>query len=206
MGARDDLLAIPDEVLRNGTIAEAVLCWMDFATGPKRWWAGFGDLTHAGYDWQGTGDVITISDLTTDYQMSADPVTITAAATPEMLTLARNSKAAVTGRQIIIYSQLFATQRVDALAWGGAAPLEPVGPWQPLGTPLPLFTGTMGPMTYEADGPDQRRITLQCEGLWARRNAPPRGLLTDRDQQARHSGDKGLERVGIYTNYETRWI
>lgn len=195
MGARDDLLAIPDEVLRNGTLAEAVLCWMDFATGAKRWWAGFGDLTHAGYDWQGTGDLITISDLTTDYQMSAEPVTLTVAATTEMLSLARNSKAAVTGRQIIIYSQLFATTTY-----------ETAGPWQPLGTPFPLFTGTMGPMTYEANGPDERRITLQCEGLWARRNAPPRGLWTDRDQQARYPGDKGAERMPVYTNYETRWI
>ena len=39
MTARADLLAITDERLRNGDIAEAVLCWMDFGSGAKRWWA-----------------------------------------------------------------------------------------------------------------------------------------------------------------------
>lgn len=195
MGARDDLLAIPDELLRNGSIAEAVLVFMDFATGAKRWWAGFGDLVHAGHTWQGTGDVIGISDLTTDYQMSADPVTFSLAATPEMIALCADAKASVTGRAVIIYSQLFATTQIDATS-----------AWQPQASPMALFTGTMGPMTYAAQGPSNLQISLQCEGLWARRNAPPRGLLTDRDQQARHPDDKGLERVALYTNYEVRWI
>lgn len=195
MGARDDLLAIPDALLRGGEIAEAALCWMDFGTGAKRWWAGFGDLDHAGHVWQGTGDVISISDLTTDYQMSASPVTFSFAATAEMMALVQAATTAVRGRQVIVYSQLFAV-----LPEGGAQP------WQPIGSPLALFSGTMGPMTYSAEAVTSRAISLQCEGLWARRNAPPRGLWTDRDQQARHPGDKGFERVALYTNYETRWI
>ncbi len=195
MGAREDLLAIPDELLRDGSIAEAVLVFMDFATGAKRWWAGFGPLTHAGYDWEGVGDLISISDLTADYQMSAVPVTFTLAATPAMMTLCRNAKASVTGRQVIVYSQFFATTQIDA-----------IGPWQALAQPIPHFVGTMGPMTYDADGPTERRIKLQSEGFFARRNAPPRGLWTDRDQQARYALDRGFERVGIYTDYETRWL
>lgn len=195
MTARDDLLAIPDELLRNGSIAEAVLCWMDFATGAKRWWAGFGDLDHAGYRWSGTGDTIGISDLTTDYQMSADPVSFDLAATPEMMALAQANPTAVRGRTVIVYGQLFSTLASAA-----------VSAWQPLGSPFALFSGTMGQMTYAADGASNRKISLQCEGLWVRRNAPPRGLLTDRDQQARYPGDKGCERMPIYTNYEPRWI
>jgi len=195
MTARDDLLAIPDELLRSGAIAEAVLCWMDFATGAKRWWAGFGPLDHAGHIWEGTGDLISISDLTTDYQMSADPVTFSLAATAEMVALAVNAKAAVRGRQVVVYSQLFRT-----------VAHEGNGPWQPLGQPMALFSGTMGPMTRTKEGPANRQLSLQCEGLWARRNAPPRGLLTDRDQQARAPGDKGLERVALYENHEVRWI
>lgn len=206
MGARDDLLAIPDELLRTGKIAEAVLCWMDFATGAKRWWAGFGPLEHAGHIWDGVGDVISISDLSTDYQMSADPVTLSLAATPEMVAAAIASKTAVRGRQIVIYSQLFATVKIDENEWAADQPPAPVGPWQPLGQPMALFSGTMGPMTRTKRGPGDRQLSLQCEGLWARRNAPPRGLLTDRDQQARTPGDKGLERVAMYTNYEVKWI
>lgn len=195
MGAREDLLAIPDELLRNGAIAEAVLVFMDFSTGAKRWWNGFGDLNHAGHLWQGTGDLISISDLTTDYQMSADSISFTFAATAEMQALVRASKTAVKGRDVVVHSQLFLSESSDVS----------IGPWQPKGSPMALFSGFMDPMTYEKKRDTGRQIGMRCEGLWARRNAPPRGLWTDRDQQARHPDDKGLERVGIYTNYEVKW-
>lgn len=196
MGAREDLLAIPDEELRNGSIAEAVLCWMDFGSGAKRWWAGFGQLDHAGHTWLGIGDLFGISDLTTDYAISANAVTFSLTATPEMLALAKASKSQVKGRAVVVYSQLFSTLAQDPA----------VGPWQPKGSPMALFSGVMGPMTREKNGPSDRRLSLQCEGIWTRRGAPPRGLLTDRDQQARHPNDKGLERVAMYTDYKPRWF
>lgn len=196
MGARDDLLAIPDERLRNGDIAEAVLVFMDFGSGARRWWAGFGDLVHAGHTWLGLGDMIAIEGLTTDYQMSADAVTFTLAATPEMMGLVVDARGLVLGRAVQVFSQLF-----DRVPDSAAQQ-----PWQPMGSPMALFTGTMGPMTLSAEGPTERTIALQCEGLWARRNAPPRGLWTDRDQQARHAGDLGFERVAMYTNYTTQWV
>lgn len=208
MGARDDLLAVPDALLRDGSIAEAVLCRMDFGTGTKRWWAGYGNLFHVGELWEGTGDLIEISDLATDYVMSATPVSVSLAATPEMIARVRDARATVTGRAIVIYSQLFATSAPVVISDPEAQliVLQSAGPWQPLGSPLALFTGTMGALGYSADGPRDHRVSLDCEGLWARRNAPPRGVLSDRDQRARHPGDKGLERTPIYTNYETRWI
>lgn len=189
MAARDDLLAIPDALLRAGAVAEAALVLMDFATGAKRWWTGFGDLTHAGYTWQGVGDLIEIGAASTSYQINADPMTFTLAATPEMMALARASTTAVRGRQVIVYTQLFA---------------QATG--QPMGSPIALFSGTMWQLTYTASAATGRQITLQAEGLFARRNAAPRGLWTDRDQQARYPGDRGCERMGIYENYETRWI
>ena len=91
MGVRDDLLAIPDEVLRTGRIGQAALVWMDFAGGAKRWWTGFGDLETAGHTWQGLGDLIGISPIQTSYNLSAKPVTFTLACTPEMLALAINA-------------------------------------------------------------------------------------------------------------------
>lgn len=208
MGARDDLLAIPDALLRDGSIASAVLCQMDFGTGTKRWWAGFGDLQHVGQTWLGTGDLIEIGDLTTDYVMSATPVSISMAATSEMIARVRDQRTNVRERRVVIYDQLFATSAPVVISDPGdpLVTLQTAGPWQPLGSPLAVFTGTMGPLGYSADGPDNHRIKLDCEGLWVRRNAPPRGVLSDRDQKARHPGDKGLERLQIYTNYETRWI
>ena len=108
MTARDDLLAIPDELLRSGRIAEAVLVHMEFAITPKRWWTGFGDLQVAGETWQGLGDLISISEISTAYQVSAEQVTFEVAATPEMLSMALDAKARVRDRPVTIYLQLFA--------------------------------------------------------------------------------------------------
>ena len=195
MSARGDLLAIPDERLRNGEIAEAALVWMDFVGGAKRWWTGFGPLTHAGEDWQGVGDLIDVSDITTSYQLTADPVTFSLAATSEMVVLAKDAARRVRGRGVIVYSQFFEVR-----------PSGFADPWQPIGSPSALFSGTMGQMTYAMDGPSRREIQLQCEGLFVRRNAPPRGLWTHSNQQAISPGDLGLSRVALYNEYETRWL
>ena len=71
MGAREDLLAIPDDVLRRGDIAQAVLVHMDFLDAPQRWWSGFGDLDAGGFRWQGLGDLIGVSEIEAAYQVSA---------------------------------------------------------------------------------------------------------------------------------------
>ena len=48
--------------------------------------------------------------------------------------------------------------------------------------------------------------TIEAEGLFFRRNSPPRGRWTDADQKARYPGDRGLERLPLYANgYETSW-
>lgn len=195
MGARDDLLAIPDADLRAGDVGEAVLVFMDFATGAKRWWTGFGDLDHAGYVWQGTGDVISIGEIAASTNLEADALVFSMAATAEMMALVRSASTAVRGRTVQVFSQLFAVNPHDGLM-----------PWQPMGPPLSLFTGTMEQMTFTALAATQRQITLSCESYFVRRNAPPRGQWSDADQRARHPGDKGLERVPLYENYSVRWI
>jgi hypothetical protein len=195
MGAREDLLAIPDDVLREGRVGEAVLTYMDFGNGAKRWWTGWGDLVVAGHMWQGLGDMIGISDVSNSYSVAADSLTFALAATPEMVALVRQSGDLVRGRAVVVYTQLFAVQPDDGSM-----------PWQPLGGPMALFTGTMENMTFAAQGPSVRQISLQCESVFARRNQPPRGVLTDKDQKARSVGDRGCERVPLYENYETKWI
>lgn len=191
MGAREDLLAIPDEVLRSGEIGQAVLVFMDFRDAPKRWWTGFGDMDVAGHTWQGLGDLISISPIQSTYQVSAEQVTFQVAATQEMLALALAAKTRVRDRAVTIFLQLFAMEGADR--------------GQPIGSPIALYNGTMQRMPWSADGPDNRTISLECEGLFFRRNAAPRGRWTDADQKARHPGDKGFERLPLYQNYETRW-
>ena len=202
MGAREDLLAIPDEVLRNGNIAQAVLVHMDFRDTPKRWWTGFGDLNAGGHTWQGIGDLISISQITSSYKVSAEPATFEVAATPEMLALALAEKERVRGRDVTIYLQLFANVHMSSFTPGGTEIMA----GDPIGSPLTLFSGSMQRMPWKASGPTQRSISIECEGIFLRRNLPPRGRWTDSDQKARYPGDRGLERLPIYAaSYETRW-
>ena len=201
MGARDDLLAIPDEVLRSGQIAQAVLVHMDFQGAPKRWWSGFGDLEVAGQTWQGLGDLISISPISSTYQVSAEQVTFELAATPEMLGLALAAKSRVRERAVTIYLQLFANARMAAFTSGGGELMT----GDPIGSPMALYSGLMMRMPWSASGSTERRIRLECEGLFFRRNAPPRGRWTDSDQKARYPGDRGFERLPLYVQYETGW-
>ena len=194
MGAREDLLAIPDEVLRNGHIGQAVLVHMDFLDAPKRWWTGFGDLEVNGHVWQGIGDLITISPISSSYQVSAEQVTFEVAATPEMLALALAAKARVRDRSVTVYLQLFAMEDAEGVERG-----------QPIGSPMALYSGTMTKMPWAASGPNQRTLRVEAEGMFFRRNAAPRGRWTDSDQKARYPGDRGFERLPLYVNYETRW-
>jgi hypothetical protein len=195
MGVRDDLLAIPDADLRSGNVAAAVLVWMDFATGAKRWWSGFGDLTHAGHTWQGLGDLISISEIGAGFGTDSEGLQFGLAATAEMMALVQAGSTAVRGRQVVVYDQLFLVN-----------PSDGTQPWQPMGAPIALFSGTMQPLTYSAKGATERAIQLTAENVFVRRNAPPQGQLTDADQRARSAADRGLERVDLYQNYQTRWI
>lgn len=202
MGARDDLLAIPDEVLRQGQIGGAALVHMAFKDSPQRWWTGFGDLDAGGHRWKGLGDLINISPIETTYDLSAQPVTFTLAATPELMAKALNAKDQVRDRAVRVYLQLFAVEAQVDVTPGG----QEIQRGQPLGSPLPMFVGTMQRMPWSATGPTQRTLQLEAEGLFYRRNAPPRGRWTDADQKARWPGDKGLSRLPLYVNYEPRWV
>lgn len=196
MGAREDLIAIPDEQLRHGKIGQAALVFMDFRDSPRRWWTGFGDLPHAGHVWQGLGDLISISGIDTNYSVSARKVSFQLAATPEMLALALAAKTRVRERAVSIFEQLFLVESQDADIQFG----------QPLGPMFSLFNGTMLKMPWTAEGAQKRGLTLHCEGLFYRRNQPPRGRWTDADQKARYPGDKGLDRLPLYANgYEAGW-
>ncbi|MER5172670.1 hypothetical protein [Thioclava kandeliae] len=186
--SRADLLAIPDADLREGRVQHAILVHMDFLDAPRRWWTGWGDMEHDGYVWQGTGDLISIAGLESNYSLNANQVTFSMTATPEMVANALEARARVRGRDVTVSLGLFAE--------GAPSPMASFA----------LFAGTMERMPWALEGTTNWTLTLECEGLFARRNAPPRGRWTDADQKARHSGDKGFERLPLYANgYETKW-
>lgn len=199
MSARDELLAIPDELLRTGRIGQAVMVFMDFRDTPRRWWTGFGDLDHAGHRWQGTEDFISISKISTAYNTSARKVTFELSATAEMLANALGAKDRVRDRAVTVSVQLFALD-------GTVASDRGVEFGEPIGAPMALFSGTMQRMPWTITGVMRRTIKLEAEGLFFRRNAAPRGRWSDTDQRMRYPGDRGFERLPLYSNgYETKW-
>lgn len=86
--------------------------------------------------------------------------------------------AAIDGRPCRLYFQYFA-QLEEMFA--------PI--WQPI-----LFrTLTMRRLIYSHTGPQERSVTLVCEGPFPLRSRPLNGRYTDADQRRRGSGDPSLE-------------
>lgn len=186
---------IPDEQLRRGDIACTILCQMDFATNPQRWWLGYGPLTAGGVEYQGTGDVMKISALNITYGMSAGMVRFSIPkASPEMVARCDNQAAEVNNRLCRIYYQLYSTiERGD----GHAGRL--------IGDPIAIFTGRMRDMRSTSSA-DSREIELEAYGRLSRQGRAPYGRWTDADQRARYPGDTGLGLLASLKDRSITWV
>ena len=186
---------IPDEQLRRGDIACTILCQMDFATNPQRWWLGYGELTAGGAEYQGTGDVIQISAMNITYGMSAGMVRFSIPnASPEMVARCDNQAFEVNNRLCRIYYQLFSTiERGDDHAG------------RLIGEPISIFTGRMRDMRSTSTA-DSRSIELEAYGRLSRQGRAPYGRWTDADQRARYPGDTGLGLLAKYKDATVVWI
>ena len=182
--------------LAGRTVAASLLCFMDFKDAPRRWWTGFGSLEAGGYTWQGLGELIQIDGLDQPLGTIAPKATFTLSGIdPTIVTLARNASDRVKGRRATVYIQIFDVTPDDA----------GVEPWTPLEAPYAISSWIMDQMTYSGQGPSQRTITLTAESLWTNRRRPAHGFLTDRDQNKRFPGDRGLEQVVDLVSKSIRW-
>lgn len=189
--------ATVDAYLEGRSVACSLLVRMEFLNADRRWWMGFGDLiTNDGNTWQGVGDLINVDGLDEDRGTAANSMTFTLSGVDaEIVSLARNASDSVKGRRVSVYLQFFDITPNDA----------GVEPWTPLDNPDAIKVGTMEQMRYVADGPSLRQVIVTAEGLWTGRNRPPFALYTDRDQNARFAGDRGLEQVGNLVSKTIRW-
>lgn len=183
-------------VLASRTVAASLLCHMDFRETPRRWWLGFGPLNAGGFVWQGTGEMIAIDGLEQPIGTVAPKTTFKLTGIDAALVLlARQASGRVKDRRCTVYVQFFDITPDDAS----------VPPWSPLDDPFAIWSGTMDRMTYDAQGPALREITLTAESFWTNRRRPAYGLFTDRDQNARYPGDRGLEQVSSLAAKQSRW-
>lgn len=182
--------------LAGREVSAALLCHMDFRLEPKRWWTGFGPLDAGGQTWLGTGELIQIDGLEQPIGTVAPKTTFQLSGIdPSLVTLARQASDRVKDRRCTVYLQFFDLTPDDAS----------VQPWSTLDQPFAVWSGMMDQMSYSAQGPAQRSITLTAESLWTNRRRPAYGLYTDRDQNARFPGDRGLEQVVDLVNKTIRW-
>lgn len=185
------MAALPSIVraaLAGEVIRVAPLVFLDYTSGAVRCWAGAGDRVFGGQTWLGLGDLGSISDIEQPVNGTAPQVTLTLAGVkPEWVPRVRNAQAEVKNRTCIIYLQHF-----DA-------------DWQPLDTPLAVFTGLMDTITIEAPDAMTRKVTLTVEWLFARRGIAPFAYLTDEDQRGLFAGDRGLEFMASMQNKSVVW-
>lgn len=178
-----------DPLLDERTLAASFLVFMDFVDTPRRFWLGFGDLVTGGHTWQGMGGLITIDGLEEDRGTAANAMTFTLSGVdPVHVTLAQQASTRVKGRRVYVYLQFF-----------------DVDTQQPVGDPEVVKVATMDQMRYAAEGLGSRTITVTAEGLMAGRNQSPAALYTDRDQNLRFPGDRGLEQVPDLVSKTIRW-
>lgn len=179
--------------LGGATVAAQHLVFMDFRETPRRWWGGFGDLDAGGHRWQGIGDLISIDGMEQPIGTVAPKTTFTLAGIDaEIVRLAREASDRVKDRRVTVFVQFF-----EIFGAGQS--------WQTLDQPYAIWSGIMDQMTYTAEGPTQRQITLTAESIWTHRRRPAYGLYTDRDQNRRHPGDRGLEQVASLVAKTVRW-
>jgi hypothetical protein len=182
--------------LAGRTVAATLLVFMDFRDTPRRFWTGFGTLNAGGHEWMGTGDLISIDGLDQPLGTAAPKMTFQLSGIDSgLVTLARQASDRVKDRRVTVYIQFFDVTPTDA----------GTQPWSTLDQPYAVATGIMDQMTFSAQGPSERGITLTAESPWVNRRRPAYGLYTDRDQNARFPGDRGLEQVPNLVQKTIRW-
>lgn len=170
----------------------ALLVFMDILEAPKRWWTGFGNLDAMGYRWQGTGALIGIDGLQTGSGTVAPQTTFTLSGVDsEIVSMAVQGSSRVKDRLVRVWLQYFDVSGASQV-YGN------------LGEPITIWTGRMDTLKLTASA-TSRQVTLSAESLWANRNRPPYGYYSDRDQNARFPGDRGLEQVASLVRKSIKW-
>lgn len=80
--------------------------------------------------------------------------------------------------------------------------------WQQLGKPIWVWRGTADFVTRQQQSSDAgitRVLELSVGSLFTSRRRRGLSYLTDRDQQARHAGDKFCERTSLMSQFEKVW-
>ncbi len=161
------------------------LALFDFRDGEEPLWGGEYDLTVGGRTWRGLGNIASVEGLDQAATLESSAMTFTLSGVEKpgadlsFLALAVSSdKANYVRRLVTVYLQFF-----DEM-------------WQALDEPFALKAGFMGQASVSrarAGYGYVRTISLPAYNIFLGRGVAPYSTYTDRDQQKRFPGDKGLQ-------------
>lgn len=174
--------------LLSATVVRApLLLKLDFVSGAKHLWNGNTELSAGGETYQplhGTGQISGVSfsrqPVSKRFTIAMEAVTAATAETPgsdiNVLAIALSESDEVYGR-VATVSMLFIDED-----------------WQAIGNPVPIAFGLMRKPRVTRTRIDGgkgaiQRVAVGAENMFYNRALPPAGRYTDRDQQARFSGD-----------------
>lgn len=165
-------------LLQTNAVRVSTLVYFDFASGPIRVWAGFGEITAGGNTWSGLGELGAISEIEIPANGNAPTVTFTLSGVdPSLLAPALAQRVEVYDRTVQVFLQHF-----DAS-------------WIPVGDPLAIYTGRMSTIRAKAPDAASRVVEVTSEWEFTQRAIPAFGSLSDTDQKVRAPGDRGCEFV-----------
>lgn len=181
--------ALRSALVRGEALRKHTLVQMDFASGTRRVWDGFGILDAGGEEWSGLGKLGSVSEIEEPIGGTAPQVTFTLSGVdPRGIRSALGDPRDYKGRAVSVSEVYFGLDL------------------QPIGEPITRFLGTMDVLSLKADGPDTRVLTLTAEGPFTRRGSPPWGYLSDRDQQRLYPGDLGLTEMPAMVQRTVEWL
>lgn len=154
----------------------------DFASGRKGYRAGFGNLVANGILYEGIGNLGSLSVIEQGTAGAVEEIEFRFAAPADRLRYASDRTETI-GRTVRLWFQFFDGRKQDE----SGAYVE----WQMLGSPMHLFSGTMGPLTVvrEPGDPGTRVISVRAQNAWLNRSRAPFAWYSDGDQKARSPGD-----------------
>lgn len=166
----------------------AILIKFDFASATKRVWTGFGKLpTLDGMSWDGLGEAVSIGGLgggALSGQAPSGKLGVSGVS-PDLLPKAIGERAEFMQRPVSLFLQVFQNRAL-------------------VGNPCPLALRIMTSMEITRDAAT-RTISINHESPYIGRNNPAHGYYSDRDQQARFSGDRFCERVPFLLFKRETW-
>lgn len=161
------------------------LALFDFRDGEVAVWTGPYPLTVGGREWTGLGAIVSVDGLNQAATLESSEMTfILSGVDLSILAVATSAdRANYVSRLVTVFIQFFDED------------------WQPLDSPYALKAGLMDDMRItrsQSVGEDGsvvvvRTITLTAQNLFYGRGIAPYSLYTDRDQQLRFPGDKGMQ-------------